>query len=176
MSEEMVEATFNARYMVFYYLTPTGKPCHPDIKGICYHHGGTIQNPEALIDDLISAAREGTLDLRGTGISSIPWRHKSYLAIVLEGREYTIDRDGGLTLEYADGGNHSFENIRYISPADASGAYCENHFRKENGRPWDLCEQETFGVDLQYADRDGHRHECHRSHNESGTNTGPPIP
>ncbi len=166
-------AAFSTRFLYFYYLEPTTDPCHPKIRGMVHEESGDITNVDHLVGDLVAKARDNQLTLLGSSIASIPWRHRSYIAVVLEKTRHTIS---GLEFSNQQGGGmHPFKNIRVIPVTNGSGAVCENTFERNGGGPWAQGEFEIFNVDIRLVDRQGRPVLCRRGHNETGTNTGPPL-
>lgn len=165
------------KYMVFYHLVQRPDPCHPEIRGFEYEHDRVIEDPASLIKTLRGLAKEGKLPLKGDKIASIPWRRRAFLAIVLDSNKEVIDPNGGFEILLKQNGrNHSFDNITRIAFDDVSAVHCENHFRRLNGGTWNQGDTEEFQVKIELADRKGNRINCgHGLHNESGTNTGPPL-
>jgi hypothetical protein len=168
----------------FYYLTPS-EDGHPDVQA--FRHIVTSDIPDAsmpgLIEDLTKKARAGTITSRGDSVGSILWQRRSYIAVVLDDRNDNLLK--GNAMEFVDG-EHTFRNGKDIILSNVdnlSAFYCTNHMKRKHASDPDLEEgdHEEFDVCIHLVS-EGPDPVCPvpddggpGGHNESGTNTGPPL-
>ncbi|AQR73561.1 hypothetical protein [Sphingomonas sp. LM7] len=171
----------SAPYAYFYYVTPgqTMHGYHGKVEAFLIHAGDV--NSSAKIEDLIpiwtSEIKSGARKPVGWGLGDLKWRWKSYLVVVLDAPGYKFGSAEGLVIT---GGRHTFtgKTLTQFTTTDGSkvqAIYCINHVKKKNGKPWKDAELETF-YPLKLDVLRGPSVHPFFSHDDTGTNTGPPPP
>lgn len=129
------------------------------------------------IKDLVSQVRAKTLTPLARRLGGLDWCRKSYLAVIMDDAEQRLTKENAVMFANRSiGREHPFRDGRDIEPYDTiTGFYCINHMTKPSGAS-DVYWSEDFDIEV-----------CHNplgcmppnplllSHNDSGTNMGPPI-
>lgn len=119
----------------------------------------------------------------GYNFSTVPWRRRSYLAILAEGNDHEFSKASDVDLDYEGKDkkyNHSFFNADLMeidlsddnSGYNVSVFYCVNLMRHVSGRDIRDGESEKYSVTLFPGTK---KMKCY-GRDDGGTNQGGPIP
>jgi hypothetical protein len=178
-AEEAVDSA-SPRCAYFYYVTPGEEKdghFHGNVAA-CLMQEADIRpsdNIEDLISDWAQRAKDGQMSPIGWALGDLTWRRESYFVVVLDAPGYRFDSEESLVIS---NGDHTFKDKRLIPVTTSDGSrmqaiYCRNHIRKRNGEPWrhgDIRE-EYKPLMLAVTGAKGLV-----THEDVGTNLGPPIP
>ena len=174
----------NLRPKVFYIYRIFS---HTDIRA--YRFQGepvAYSNVENKINELIEEIEQNPTMPYGNGFRSIIWKKHNYFVIDYVDPRDTLTPRNAVIFEYCPSGanhalaacphpsgNHNFKDGKDISDRRF---VCINHMKKHGGG--DLGEQpERYHVRVNHGREAGHSHQADKafvSHEDSGTNTGPP--
>jgi hypothetical protein len=181
-------AKFSSRHIYFYYLEHRGRAGGGYVEA--YHFIMPFRLPpavmEAFVPTLLAMRDAGILEIRGNKLSSIEWRNKSYLVVVLRDPKERLIKEDAIVVTMPDDGNIDPElnktfrggtDVR-IMPPRASGFFCRNIMKNKRGcklgRPGKK-ESEYLTIAVQHNKTGRLDHARRASHTDTGTNTGPPL-
>jgi hypothetical protein len=114
----------------------------------------------------------------GEGFGAMEFVHKSYFVAVMDDAQQELVPKNAMTFtNKEDNKNKSFKDGKDIQPFDSvTGFYCFNHM-KDRHTGTDLGHKsEDFEIAANHRVRGTTGCGKHRAHNDTGTNTGPPLP
>ena len=173
--------------LYLYYLVPVDDH-HASVQGFIVDNGDTPiteQQIDQKIQDTVRDIKNNTLSSDGDSFDAFPWERKSYLAIVVDSAAWTLATNDVRILLKREGTNtgapsgHTFKRKRQIpSFGKVTGVRFLNYIEKEDATDWDIHSQEweTFEIEMKFRGRGEFAGMGPRSHEDSGTNLGPPVP
>jgi hypothetical protein len=178
-SEQAPPAAEDPHCIYFYYLTP-GEPPHADVVGFIHDQKRPIAEHEVdqIIGDLAADARKedhGGLVAVAHFFEDITWVRQSYIAIVLDSANHTLSlRDVSISRS-----GHTILDGREVilNDSELSGVRYRNPVIRKTGK-WSKKkdQKERFRVRIHPRVRVGAVDPSPRSHDDSATNLGPPLP
>jgi hypothetical protein len=126
---------------------------------------------ELIADDILE--RPGF----GTAIGDITLRHQGYFVVLMADSEEKLS-DATFTLEDKKTPYRSFTDGAFMATVgknpDLSAFYCVNRMQSADGSPLGEAQAQGFNVHLQHSFRSKRNGTGPRSHEDAGTNLGPP--
>lgn len=175
-----VNADWRPTCLYLYYLIPTSVD-HADIE--VFVNESSVRLDDNNIDDFIKSTivkiKNGDLHAVGWSFRDLAWRRISYIAVIADHARFILDHSGGV--KFKKNGNHAeytFKDLQPVSGLDANltGVRCINHMLDDEGDRLGEHDRETFKVKLKFKTRQGFNDPGPRTHDDSGTNLGPPHP
>jgi hypothetical protein len=161
---------------IYFYVL---EPHQHDIAG---HHGDTIteylikeddfidwDDIPRLIPDILDAIRGN--DLKPTDSKQLhrKWKRRSYFVYYHPTEQ--LSKGDAVVFTGGEDNRQCFRDARDVPlDAGASAFYCINHMLDKDGGAFPSGAGDAFDIDIYH----GHGAVRRRSHNDSGTNTGPP--
>ena len=169
-------ATLPSRRMYFFYLTnpertrayfierPSNRPFMES----------TIQ---ADIEEAVRMVKGGLTPV-GKGFGAFEFVHKSYFVAVMDEATEELVPNNAVSFSYErGGGNHSFLDGKDIRPFNnITGFYCFNYMRDRNTLQDLNNKSENFYISANHRRRGTAYKQGDKGHNDTATNTGPPLP
>ena len=170
--------TWTPHCIYIYYLTQPQQD-HAEVRGFLYDNKSVI-NPNT-IDQLITSLAQkikssnyADLVFIGNFFAQTAWARHSYLAVVLE---HATQRLTPNNIEFVDS-SHTLLNEAQVSsmPSGLSGVRYENHVLRRGNIPWNKMklEEESFPLNITFGTVHAAIGLSYLTHNDSGTNLGPP--
>ena len=172
--------TLKSKYIYLYYLR------HGPETTAAYlvRFSSQIDRNQAVVEirKLAAALRSGApiKDYQGEKIGAVKWKHKSFFAVVLDDTNQKLAAKNAVSFVRLpeETGNHTFKDGVDISGlgTGSTGFVCINHMKNKRDGGDLGNEEESFWVTINHS-TSGNRHDnSNKSHADSGTNTGQPIP
>lgn len=166
------DQNFRTPCIYFYYLTESNLP-ELNTRAYFIQRQQNITDIEAEIASLIKDVQSNAIKPCGWALGDIRWRHLSYFVLVFDDPSHKLyEKNAVKFVPYHPfkGGN----DYRALSAQGITAFYCENHLEDSSGTVLaDPSSPEYFKV---VANHDGHSMLSVSTHNDTGTNMGPPIP
>jgi hypothetical protein len=125
---------------------------------------------EGMVPDLLARVKSSNPPIpRGSQLGSLVWQHRSYIVVVLEDDYHRLIPCDAVTFDLKiGGGNHNFRGARDICHlgTNITGFLCFNQMKDAKNGSLNGTEHFNFKVN----------HGGKRAHQDTGTNTGPPLP
>ncbi len=171
---DLPNSKFSSKYIYFYYLR---EPDKVDAYIIKRRSRVVWDDMESEIQTIIGEIRNNQLRPDGHRLGILTWRHRGFIAMVMDDREHRLEANNAATFQLRmpdgtyTGGNQSFRDGKDIPLVDTNitGFYCLNHMRHRHGHVLRRGEDEVYWIEANH----GHYHP--RAHEDAGTNLGPPI-
>jgi hypothetical protein len=183
---------FSSKYIYFYHLTAE------DDEGAQVYYIKAVQplrpaDMKTEMQRILRMIRAGNAPQPvGVGLGSLMWRHKSYFAVVPENEQQKLIGGNAVTFILKGGSendNRTFRggtDVPEVAP-NIAGFFCFNRMFNKHGRPLGASGKETerFEITVNHEGRGtgGKDHARGRggkdwpfAHEDTGTNTGPPLP
>ncbi|MEA3004355.1 MAG: hypothetical protein QOH81_3143 [Sphingomonadales bacterium] len=176
----------------FYYLTMDPDPTR-FVRVYVISRARPIANIQQEVESIVDEIKRGIRTPCGWRLGDVKWRRRGYLVFIMDDATATLTPGNGVEFGYKGlGGNHTFFDGDDLTPFDnITGVYCLNHMQKAGGGVLGSADpEEIFEISPNHdPDRSpthndsdaNHQSRGERStyvpkiHNDSGTNTGPPI-
>ena len=164
----------------FYYLKPENTD-HADVLAFVADMKIPLKDGDInpLVDRFITEVRnEAYVHLMPMGhfFEDITWTRQSYLVIVVDDPRYQLLKND---IELSDS-SHTIKHEESITSAfpEVSGVRYRNYITRKDGGTWSKHkdEKEEFEIEMEFKPRLSAGESDPRSHEDSGTNLGPPLP
>lgn len=157
-----------AECIYLYYLKITGDPKY-ETRVFVFKRDFSIAI-DAQIRNLATEISAGQHYPCGWNFGDVKWRRKSYMVFILEDNNHSLEAGNAVTFtpDYPFRDGH---DVTSLSPPH-SGFCCFNHLIRKQGIDLPDDVTEPFYVEINHPHR---QTQAVRSHEDSGTNMGPPI-
>lgn len=165
----------------FYYLKPKSDH-HADVLSFMADMKMTIGDGDVLklVERFIAEVRSEVyvhLVPLGHFFEDVTWTRQSYLVIVVDDERYTLSKNDIQLLD----SHHTItkeEEIRSPLFPEVSGVSYQNRIVRRGGGKWnkDKHEKEEYEIEIEFKPNPTFIKIKPMSHEDSGTNLGPPIP
>ncbi len=163
------------RCIYFYYLVPHNQN-HADVNCFIYDRNQVLNDAtvDGLIPGFLAQAQGGAyanLTPVGSFFEDITWVRQSYLVIMVD-PSYTLQN-----IRIWDS-SHTLFNRRPLNIGSATGVRYHNYIVRRGGQTWnrDKREKEQLWIEIEFRARSSKMGLQIASHDDSGTNMGPPVP
>lgn len=154
---------FSARCIYFYYLTESNDAKY-NVRTFFIEYPDKISDIENKIVEILDSIRSGKLMPCGWALGDLKWRRISYIVIAYDDWGQQLKQNDAITIDYDKyfkGGQDLLLKTPY---QNITCFYCENYVGPATQKI-QITVNHGHGTPFQIT-----------THNDSGTNMGPPIP